>query len=70
MSLYEMRKFVAPEFIFGVGSRRRVGYYARNMMARRVMIVSDAGVESAGWLSAAQGRSERSRNRLGRCLPR
>ena len=52
MSLYEMRKFVAPEFIFGVGSRRRVGYYARNMMARRVMIVSDAGVESAGWLSA------------------
>ena len=39
MSLYEMRKFVAPEFIFGVGSRRRVGYYARNMMARRVMIV-------------------------------
>ena len=51
MSLYEMRKFVAPEFIFGVGSRRRVGYYARNMMARRVMIVSDSGVENAGWLA-------------------
>lgn len=52
MSLYEMRKFVAPEFIFGVGSRRRVGFYARNMMARRVLIVSDSGVDKAGWLAA------------------
>jgi alcohol dehydrogenase class IV len=50
MALYEMRKFVAPEFIFGVGSRRRVGFYAKNMMARRVFIVSDAGVIAAGWL--------------------
>jgi alcohol dehydrogenase class IV len=50
MALYEMRKFVAPEFIFGVGSRRRVGFYAKNMMARRVLIVSDAGVIAAGWL--------------------
>lgn len=52
MALYEMRKFVAPEFIFGVGSRRRVGFYARNMMARRVLIVSDEGVAKAGWLDA------------------
>ena len=50
MPLYEMRKFVAPEFIFGAGSRRRVAFYARNMMARRVLIVSDAGVIAAGWL--------------------
>ncbi|WP_153108814.1 alcohol dehydrogenase-like regulatory protein ErcA [Propionivibrio limicola] len=46
-----MRKFVAPEFIFGVESRRRVGFYARNMMARRVFIVCDAGVAAAGWLA-------------------
>ncbi|MBS1169587.1 MAG: iron-containing alcohol dehydrogenase [Burkholderiaceae bacterium] len=50
MALYEMRKFVAPEFIFGVGSRHRVGHYARNMMARRVLVVSDPGVIAAGWL--------------------
>lgn len=50
MALYEMRKFVAPEFIFGVGARRRVGFYARNMMARRVLVVSDPGVIAAGWL--------------------
>ena len=54
MALYEMRKFVAPEFIFGVGSRRRVGYYARNMMARRVLVVSDNGVIAAGWLKDIQ----------------
>ena len=50
MALYEMRKFGAPEFIFGVGARRRVGFYARNMMARRVLVVSDDGVIHAGWL--------------------
>ncbi|QSX32946.1 iron-containing alcohol dehydrogenase [Shewanella avicenniae] len=50
MPLYEMRKFVAPEFIFGVGARHRVGFYARNMQARKVLIVTDAGVISAGWL--------------------
>lgn len=54
MALYEMRKFVAPEFIFGVGARHRVGYYARNMMARRVLVVSDAGVIAAGWLLEVQ----------------
>ena len=54
MALYEMRKFVAPEFIFGVGARRRVGFYARNMMARRVLVVSDAGVINAGWLQDVQ----------------
>jgi len=54
MALYQMRKFVAPEFLFGVGSRRRVGYYARNMAARKVLIVSDPGVEKAGWLAAVQ----------------
>lgn len=54
MALYEMRKFVAPEFIFGVGSRRRVAYYARHMMARRVLVVSDPGVIAAGWLKDVQ----------------
>ena len=50
MALYPMRKFVAPEFIFGVGARHRVGFYARNMRARKVLIVSDEGVIAAGWL--------------------
>lgn len=54
MALYEMRKFVAPEFIFGVGSRRRVGFYARHLRARRVFIVTDPGVIAAGWLTGVQ----------------
>ena len=51
MARYEMRKFVAPEFIFGIGARHRVGFYAQNMQARRVLIVTDAGVTAAGWLA-------------------
>ncbi|MFA7291978.1 MAG: alcohol dehydrogenase-like regulatory protein ErcA [Rhodocyclaceae bacterium] len=51
MARYEMRKFVAPEFIFGIGARHRVGYYAQNMQARRVLIVTDPGVAAAGWLT-------------------
>ena len=54
MSLYEMRKFVAPEFIFGVGARHKVGFYARNMAARKVFVVSDQGVINAGWTKQAQ----------------
>lgn len=54
MSLYEMRKFVAPEFIFGNGARHRVGYYARNLRARRVLIVSDPCVIAAGWVKDVQ----------------
>ena len=54
MALYEMRKFVAPEFIFGVGARHRVGFYARNMMARRALIVTDEGVAGTGWLGELQ----------------
>lgn len=51
MALYELRKFVAPEFIFGVGARHRVGFYARNLNAKRVMVVTDPGVIAAGWLA-------------------
>jgi alcohol dehydrogenase len=51
MPLYEMRKFVAPEFIFGVGARRRAGFYARNLQTRRLLVVTDPGVTQAGWLS-------------------
>jgi len=50
MALYELRKFVAPEFIFGVGARHRVAYYAQHFGARRVLVVTDPGVVAAGWL--------------------
>lgn len=48
--MYELRKFVAPEFIFGIGARREVGRYALNFGARQVLVVTDPGVMAAGWV--------------------
>jgi len=45
----ELRKFVAPEFIFGEGARLQSGRYARHLGARKVLLVTDKGVISAGW---------------------
>lgn len=45
-----LRKFVSPEIIFGVGARKSVANYARTFGARKVLVVSDPGVVSAGWL--------------------
>jgi alcohol dehydrogenase class IV len=45
----DLRKFVAPEYIFGVGSRRLAGQYAHNLGGRKVLVVTDPGVAAAGW---------------------
>lgn len=45
----ELRKFVAPEFIFGNGSRHIVDQYAANLGMSRVLLVTDPGVTSNGW---------------------
>ncbi|MBR9883849.1 MAG: iron-containing alcohol dehydrogenase [Oceanospirillales bacterium] len=45
-----LRKFVAPEIIFGSGARKMVGNYAKTFGAQRVMLVSDPGVVNAGWV--------------------
>ncbi len=44
-----MRKFVAPEFVFGRGARQLAGRYAANFGGYRVLLVSDPGVVAAGW---------------------
>ncbi|HTP65423.1 MAG TPA: alcohol dehydrogenase-like regulatory protein ErcA [Geobacteraceae bacterium] len=48
-SEFELRKFVAPEFVFGIGARKLAGRYATNFGARKVMVVTDPGVIAAGW---------------------
>ncbi|MBF0591841.1 MAG: iron-containing alcohol dehydrogenase [Nitrospirae bacterium] len=45
----ELRRFVAPEFFFGVDARKLAGRYARNYAARKVLLVTDLGVIAAGW---------------------
>lgn len=47
-NLFELRKFVAPEFIFGSGARLLVGRYAKNFGARKVLIVTDPTVLDLG----------------------
>jgi alcohol dehydrogenase class IV len=44
-----LRKFVSPEVVHGHFARQLAGRYARNIGARRVLVVSDAGVIGAGW---------------------
>lgn len=46
----EMRKFVAPEFIFGVGAIELASRYVKNFGSSKPLIVSDSGVIAAGWV--------------------
>lgn len=44
-----LRKFVAPEFVFGVGARHLAGQFASNFSVRRVLMVTDHAVTDCGW---------------------
>ena len=46
---FELRKFVAPEFVFGEGASTLAAQYAANLGSRRPMLVTDAGLIEAGW---------------------
>ncbi|WP_027716074.1 alcohol dehydrogenase-like regulatory protein ErcA [Desulfuromonas sp. TF] len=54
----ELRKFLAPEFLFGIGARYQAGRYARNLGSSRVLLVSDPGVIAAGWTSQVRNSLE------------
>jgi len=49
-SLTSLRKFVAPEIIFGDGSRHLASNHIKSFGADAVLLVSDPGVMSAGWV--------------------
>jgi alcohol dehydrogenase class IV len=46
---FELRKFVAPEFLFGSGAIEVVDRYIKNLGVKKVMVVTDPGVIKAGW---------------------
>lgn len=46
-----IRKFVAPEFIFGSDSRRMVGQYCLKLGGKRVLLVTDKGLLNTKWVS-------------------
>jgi alcohol dehydrogenase class IV len=47
----ELKKFVAPEFVFGLNARMLAGRYARNFGAKKILIVTDPGIIAAGWVN-------------------
>ncbi|KAF5089990.1 Alcohol dehydrogenase 2 [anaerobic digester metagenome] len=47
---FELRKFVAPEFIIGVDARQLAGRYAKNLGASHVFLVTGPNIIKAGWV--------------------
>src|SRR5687768_14735516 len=48
-SIFELRKFVTPEVIFGLGARKVAGRCCKNLGARHALLVTDPGVIAAEW---------------------
>ena len=51
---HTLSRFVAPEILSGEGALRLTGRSAANLGARRVLVVTDPGVEAAGWADAVE----------------
>ncbi len=47
--LFNLRKFIAPEIVYGPGAIQLAGRHARNFGATKVLVVSDPGVQQCGW---------------------
>ena len=54
----ELRKFVAPEILFGSGAIESVSFYVQNLGGGHVLLVSDPGVQEAGWLGKVEKNLE------------
>jgi alcohol dehydrogenase class IV len=50
MDVSSLHNFLAPEVIFGIDARLQVGRYLKNWTTRKVLLVTDASVELAGWV--------------------
>ena len=55
---FELRKFVAPEFVFGSGARFLLERYLKNFSAKKVLLVTDDGIISSGWVEETVGALE------------
>jgi alcohol dehydrogenase len=49
LSWLQLRKFVSPEFLFGVGALELAGRYAKNFGATRVLVVTGKHLLKLGW---------------------
>lgn len=46
----ELRKFLAPEYVFGINARMKVGNYCSRLGGRKVLVVTDATLKALTWL--------------------
>lgn len=53
-SLLMLRKFLAPEIVYGEGALELAGRHAINLGATKVLIVTDPGIQEAGWTEKVQ----------------
>ena len=51
----DVRKFVSPEFITGVGARKYAGRYSSNFNLKKVLLVTDPHVGRCDWLIPVTG---------------
>ena len=56
--LLKLRKFIAPEIVYGPGALELAGHHARNFGASKALIVTDPGVRAAGWTGQVEASLE------------
>lgn len=49
----DLRKFVAPEFVFGLGAAGLAGRFARNLAVKKALVVSEPPLVECGWTGKA-----------------
>jgi len=51
-----LRKFLAPEIVYGEGALKLAGRHAMNLGASKVLVVTDPGIQEAGWTQKVEDR--------------
>ena len=52
--LLNLRKFLVPEIVYGPSSLELAGRHASNFGAAHILIVTDPGIQNAGWISKVE----------------
>lgn len=50
----ELRKFVAPEYIFGIKARLSAGNFCRQLGGKKVLLVTDSGLIKTPWINEVE----------------
>ncbi len=56
--LLNLRKFLAPEIVYGRGAIGLAGRHSENLGASKVLVVTDPGVRAAGWTGKVEASLE------------